>query len=89
MLSRKLRICRQLWILGGSRLAEEKAALIAEIWEMMKKLNQEFAERYPVLGMSGRPLLAEQEADIPSVETYQCSELETYSMQTLQDTMIG
>lgn len=27
MLSRKLRICRQLWILGGSRLAEEKAAL--------------------------------------------------------------
>ena len=27
MLSRKLRICRQLWILAGSRLAEEKAAL--------------------------------------------------------------
>ena len=65
-------------------VSEEKAALIAEIWEKMKKLNQEFAERYPVLGMSGRPLLAEQEADIPSVETYQCSELETYSMQTLR-----
>ena len=50
---------------------EEKAALVAGIWEQLKKLNQAFSDKYPVLGMSGRPLCADQETTIPSVETYQ------------------
>ena len=61
----------------------ETETLVAEIWGMLKKLNEAFNEKYPVLGLSGRPLSAEDERDIPSIETYQCSELLTYSPQTL------
>ena len=37
-----------------------------------------------MLGLSGRPLLAENETDVPSVETYQTAELLTYSVKTLR-----
>lgn len=65
-------------------IADEKAAAVAELWQMFKKLNQAFADKFPVLGMSGRPLNAEQEKDVPSVETYQCCEMLTYSLKTLR-----
>jgi len=64
-------------------VSAEKQAAVDEIWAMLRELNRAFSEKYPVLGMSGRPLNAEQETDIPSIETYQCSEMLTYSEETL------
>ena len=63
---------------------QEITDAVAEIWAMLEKLNRAFNEKYPVLGMSGRPLTADLESDIPSVETYQCSEMLTYSAETLR-----
>ncbi len=73
---------KQLSSLPG--ITAEKAEAVAGIWEMLKKQNQDFAEKYAVLGLSGRPLSADSETDIPSIETYQCSEMLTYSMETLK-----
>ena len=64
-------------------LSAEITDAVREIWALMEKLNREFAQKYPVLGMSGRPLTADLETDIPSIETYQCSEMMTYSLKTL------
>lgn len=68
---------------GLPAVPEERIAAVKRIWEMMKPLNQIFAEQYPVLGMSGRPLTKDSETDIPSIETYQCCEMLTYSLRTL------
>lgn len=59
-------------------------ALAADTWAILKKLTQEFIDRYPVIGLSGRPLNAADETEIPSVETYQVSEMLTYSQKTLR-----
>lgn len=63
---------------------DEIETLAAGIWATLRRLTEDFAQAYPVLGLSGRPLLAENETDVPSVETYQTAELLTYSVKTLR-----
>ena len=66
-------------------VSEEKAALTAEIWEHHAAQNEKMRERYPFIALGGRPLYAKDEFDgWASIETYQTSELLTYSEATLR-----
>lgn len=65
-------------------VSAEKEALVAEIWTRMAAETEEMRRDYPLLALSGRTLYAKDEQDWPSVETYQTSELLTYSENTLR-----
>jgi hypothetical protein len=66
-------------------VSEEKRALCAKIWEKMLAQNERMRDSYPILALGGRPLHASEERDgWASIETYQKSELLTYSEATLK-----
>ena len=66
-------------------VSDEKRALAAKIWEKMLAQTERMRENYPVLALGGRPLHASEERDgWASIETYQTSELLTYSENTLR-----
>ena len=62
----------------------EKDALVAEIWEIMLAQTEELRKQYPLLALGGRPLHASEEKEWASIETYQTSELRTFSEATLE-----
>ena len=66
-------------------VSEEKQALCAQIWAKMLSQTERMRDKYPVLALGGRPLHASEERDgWASIETYQKSELLTYSEPTLR-----
>ena len=66
-------------------VSAEKRALAAQIWEKMLAQTERMRENYPILALGGRPLHAAEERDgWASIETYQTSELLTYSEPTLR-----
>lgn len=66
-------------------VSEEQRALAAKIWEKMLAQTERLRENYPILALGGRPLHASEERDgWASIETYQTSELLTYSAPTLR-----
>lgn len=66
-------------------VSEEKRALVAQIWAKMLAQTERMRENYPILALGGRPLHASEERDgWASIETYQTSELLTYSEPTLR-----
>ncbi len=65
-------------------LSEEKISLTEEIWKRMLAQTLKLREKYPLLALGGRPLYKEEESGWPSIETYQKSELLTYSEKTLE-----
>jgi len=64
-------------------VSAEKATIVAEIWEHMLGQTLKMHDKYPVLALGGRPLRTGEEREWPSIETYQKSELLTYSEATL------
>ena len=66
-------------------VSEEKRGIVAKIWEKMLAQTERMRENYPILALGGRPLHASEERDgWASIETYQTSELLTYSEATLK-----
>ena len=66
-------------------VSEEKRALCEAIWARMLVQTERMRESYPILALGGRPLHASEERDgWASIETYQKSELLTYSETTLK-----
>jgi len=66
-------------------VSDEKRALVEAIWAKMLAQTERMRERYPILALGGRPLHAGEERDgWASIETYQKSELLTYSEDTLK-----
>ena len=65
-------------------VSDKKKELVAAIWEIMLAQTEELRKQYPLLALGGRPLHASEEAEWPSIETYQTSELNTYSEETLE-----
>ena len=65
-------------------VSEEKKALVADIWAIMLAQTEELRKTYPLLALGGRPLHASDESNWASIETYQTSELKTYSEDTLK-----
>ena len=66
-------------------LTEEKKTLVEEIWDLMLEQTEKLRAEFPALAYGGRPLHAADEYDgLTSIETYQTSELYTYSEKTLQ-----
>ena len=65
-------------------ISEKKKELVAAIWKIMLAQTEELRKQYPLLALGGRPLHASEEADWPSIKTYQTSELNTYSEETLE-----
>jgi len=65
-------------------VSEKKNALVADIWAIMLVQTEKLRESYPLLALGGRPLHAAEENEWPSIETYQTSELRTYSEETLE-----
>ncbi len=66
-------------------VSEEKRAIVARIWEKMLAQTERMRASYPVLALGSRPLHASEEYDgWASIETYQTSELLTYSEPTLR-----
>lgn len=65
-------------------LSPQVIELTHAIWARLAQQTEAFRARYPALSRTGRPLHAEQERDgWASVETYETSELMTYSEETL------
>ena len=58
--------------------------LVAEIWKIMLAQTEEMRKTYPLLALGGRPLHASEEKEWASIETYQTSELRTFSEETLE-----
>ena len=65
-------------------VSAEKEELIAQIWKIMLAQTEELRKTYPLLALGGRPLHASEETGWASIETYQTSELKTYSEETLK-----
>lgn len=66
-------------------VSDEKRALCERIWAKMLVQTERMRQDYPVLALGGRPLHASEERDgWASIETYQKSELLTYSEPTLE-----
>ncbi len=66
-------------------VSEEKRALCEAIWAKMLVQTERMRENYPILALGGRPLhTAEERTGWASIETYQKSELLTYSEATLR-----
>ncbi len=67
------------------QVSEKKAALVAEIWSHMLTQTKRMRVHFPILAMGGRCLHASEErTGDTSIETYQASELLTYSEKTLE-----
>ena len=64
--------------------SEKTDKLVAEIWAIMLAQTEELRKSYPLLALGGRPLHASEEKEWASIETYQTSELRTYSEATLE-----
>ena len=62
----------------------EKEALVNGIWEILLGQTIKMREKYPLIALGGRPLSVSEEAEWPSLESYQKSELMTYSVPTLK-----
>lgn len=66
-------------------VSDEKAELVAKIWALHAAQNERMKKRFPLIALEGRPLYAKDEYDgWASIETYQTSELLTYSEATLR-----
>ncbi len=66
-------------------VSDEKRALADAIWVKMLAQTERMREKYPILALGGRPMLAKDEVNgWPSIETYQTCELLTYSEPTLR-----
>lgn len=66
-------------------VSDEKRAICESIWTKMLAQTERMRESYPILALGGRPLHASEERDgWASIETYQKSELLTYSEATLK-----
>ena len=66
-------------------VSDEKRALCDAIWAKMLAQTERMRGDYPILALGGRPLHASEERDgWASIETYQKSELLTYSEPTLK-----
>ena len=66
-------------------VSDEKRALADAIWAKMLAQTERMRGDYPILALGGRPLHASEERDgWASIETYQKSELLTYSEATLR-----
>ena len=66
-------------------LTPEQEQLISDIWEHMLGQTMRMREKYPAVALGGRPLRAGEETDtFASIETYQTSELATFSRATLE-----
>lgn len=66
-------------------VSEEKLALTSEIWAHHAAQNERMKKEFPFIALEGRPLYAKDEYDgWASIETYQTSELLTYSEATLR-----
>jgi len=67
------------------QVTPEQQALVADIWARILAQTERMREKFPILALGGRPLHASEERDgWASVETYQTSELLTYSAPTLR-----
>lgn len=67
-------------------VSEEKAELVGKIWAVLLRQTERMREKYPLIALGGRPLHAKEErGGWASIETYQTSELETYSEPTLRE----
>lgn len=65
-------------------VSEEKEKLVEEIWGIALEQTKKMREEFPKATRGGRVLTAAEETHrYPSVETYQKSELLTYSEKTL------
>ena len=63
----------------------EAAELVEELWTHMLEQTRRFRDRYPGLGVMGRPLLSDADDEVvTSVQTYETGELMTYSPETLR-----
>lgn len=70
---------------GLPACSAEKDALVKQIVDELLAQTEQLRTQYPLLALSGRPLLAAEETEgFTSVETYQQGELKTYSTDTLQ-----
>lgn len=68
----------------AAEVTEEKKILVDRIWSIMRRQTLDMREKYPNVFKFGRPVLREDERmGYVSIETYQISELETYSEDTL------
>ena len=63
--------------------SEDKAILVSQIWTHLAAQTERMRSDYPFLAFGGRPLYARDECGWPSIETYQTSEMLTYSEATL------
>lgn len=63
--------------------ADDVCSLAREISDMLLEQTRELFETYPYVSGQGRPLYSTQDGNEVSVETYQHSELLTYSVKTL------
>ena len=64
--------------------SEKTNKLVADIWAIMLAQTEELRKSYPLLALGGRPLHASEEKEWASIETYQTSELRTFSEATLE-----
>lgn len=67
-----------------SPISDEANKLVEDIWQIMLAQTLKLRETYPLLALGGRPLYQRDECGWPSIETYQKSELLTYSEKTLE-----
>lgn len=66
-------------------VTEEKQSLVDAIWAKMLVQTERMRKKYPLLVLGGRPVhAAEERSGWPSIETYQTSEMLTYSVATLK-----
>jgi len=66
-------------------VSDEKAKLVEEIWAHFAAQTEKMREDYPFIALGGRQLYTRDETyGWASVETYQTSELLTYSEKTLR-----
>lgn len=65
-------------------ISKDKQELTDKIWEHMLAQTEKIRDKYPLLALGGRPLHTSEENGWSSVESYQKSELLTYSEKTLK-----
>ena len=74
----------QHFIMELPEISEARVTLVEQIWEHLAAQTERMRSRYPYLAFGGRTLYARNETTgWPSIETYQTSELLTYSEATL------
>lgn len=65
-------------------ITDAQISLTNQIWEHLLAQTEKIRKKYPVLALGGRPLHTSEEQGWSSVESYQKSELLTYSEKTLK-----